>query len=346
MKVRKRLKRFMVNHSKKNAVMLLSVLSKYECVIKAIGKRSQKHGNIVHTVFIVYPETRKFQEAFVYSWFAKFIKFSPVIVGLFAENGKLGITWAVSATRNDLDATHLANLENVNAKMEKAKSNLQAKFYTRAGSLPSIMKSNGVKEDFTESDTTVDAVYDSVLQVVKEESMPADTNIVIMGGNGFIGKRFTEKLIREDWAGSVFLLDVDNKSDLNLLAQTVADQATIFLNVTRRGAIDDEYARSIKKFKKRAFLNEVFGITKEEILTIKESGTPFYNIVGGRGSNLLEILIQLLGLKSLLEKFPILKKFLKMNISSIPPFPHEYEGGIPCCALTPDVKHEIIVKKL
>lgn len=132
--------------------------------------------------------------------------------------------------------------------------------------------------------------------------------VIVLGGKGFIGRRIVKKLKHE--GRKVFCVDVDHDSSW---PGHLEGQSVVVINVTKKAALN----HYIPFFWEGVILlNEVYPApSKEEIENMKSKKVPAFHVVG-------------------------------LMAASIPSFPREYAGGIPCCAGWNSSEIEVIIREL
>lgn len=296
--------------------MVLNLLIGNTAAYTILGGLNRLSGWKIKTVFLLYPANEKYTHEYVYGWYAKSMRWKPRIVGLFRQNQKWGITFAVSSPERDFfKEENTANLYSLATRLEEIRHMLGASQKTFAGIIPSILNARNIIKNPPENAITVMAVQKAVATVIEKEQLPLNTPIVVLGGQGFIGKNF---IAAAESAGKnpTYSIDVNNKADFDDLITKLKDKPAIILNISKKGALR-EYTPHL--WPGAIVLNEVYPEpTKTELKIISERGAKCYHIVGAKGQ-------------------------------AWPSFPRAYQGAIPCCAsFRPDKtmgEYEVVIQK-
>lgn len=146
--------------------------------------------------------------------------------------------------------------------------------------------------------------------VIKAEKKinPLGFPVIVLGGKGFIGRRIVKKLTHK--GRKVFCVDVDSDSSW---PKHLLGQPAVVINVTKKAALK-EYIPLF--WEGLILLNEVYPApSKEEIESMRSKKVPAFHVVG-------------------------------LMANSLPSFPREYAGGIPCCAGWDSPEMEVIIREL
>lgn len=271
----------------------------------------------IRSVFLLYPAHEKYTQAYTYLWYARRYKWQPILLSIFRQNKKWGLTFAISATERDFyESKNRDQLRSLIIKMESLRQRIGADQKTFAGILPGLFVSREIMEgsESPEKRTTIRAIQQALEYVKQTEGLSKETPVIILGGAGFIGKAFAET----DQSNNYYPLDINSREYFIGLVEKFFGRPLILLNLTKKGALS-EYIPYLRPG--AIVLNEVYPEpSKTEVAAIKAKGASCYHISGVKGK-------------------------------AWPSFPRGYEGGIPCCAsFLPDREEggscEIIVRKL
>ena len=254
----------------------------------------------VKTVFLLYPGNEKYLLAYVYPWYAQKFKWKPCLLGLFRQNQGWGLIFGISATEKDF--LHDSNGEQIRAierSMEKIRKIIGAEQKSFAGILPGLLVARGMVGDPVESRITAKAVLQALRITREQENLEGNTDIIILGGNGFVGRLVVKALADTGYRGTVHSVDVGNCHEFKTLSDRLRGKSTILLNAAKRGALR-EYIPLL--WPEVVVLNEVYPEpSRDELNLLNDIGIQCYHIVGVQGK-------------------------------AWPAFPRGYAGGIPCCA--------------
>lgn len=282
-------------------IYLLGILNKY-----LLGSR-------IKSIFIMYPASKKHSDRYVFDWYAERIKWKPALVGILKQNSFWSLVFGITAMEADFyEEKNLENLINLEKRTEKIKNLAEAENKRFAGILPSIFASKKITNVSAENSATVQAVIEAVKQLILRLKLASDTPIILLGSEGFIGKRFFEAY---DGGGKIYPIDIKNSEQIGDWPIHLKGKNVIILNITKKNALS-RYIDSL--WKESVILNEVYPEPDElEIKRIRKTGARIFHIVGVKGK-------------------------------AWPSFPSAYSGGIPCCAsyLPRDEKLDVIIKEL
>lgn len=304
------------SHSRRIFVIIANLIFGNIVAYFALGTINRLCGNRIRTIFTLYPANEKYTSEYVYTWYAKSMRWSPRLLGIFKQNRRFGLTFAVSSSEKDFLADeNKQKMIELDAAMEKIRRIIGAKQKTYAGILPGIMMSRGIMKTSAECKTTVAAIMRAISKLQKTELIPNDAPIIILGGKGFIGNALIKTM--KHYPGELFVIDLNNKEDFLSITDKIGNQSAIILNLTKRGVLKS-YAPFM--WPKAIVLNEVYPEPSTvEVRMIKNRGAKCYHIVGTKGK-------------------------------AYPSFPRAYRGGIPCCAsflpeISKEGEYEILIEE-
>lgn len=297
------------------------------------GENQAKHLNFIQelirkcrAIFICYAPDKRYRKAYESFYPDPKSLWKPVPIGYFELYKQFGIVFALPATESELRKATFEELLGLHQWMEKVKKHCGAEQATIAGIGASIMNKRGIIRDQVERRVTATAICQAIEKVKRWENLSPKTNIIILGGDGYIGRAVREKLGPPKNGSGFFSLDLRNKDLFPVLLPVLIRRPTIIINISTRNAIKP-YLRQIKTpWSKLVILNEVFPEPSGEIIGMaKHIGSKVYHIVGGNGE-------------------------------AWPPFPWPYstvvenkKRGVPCCAcFMPDEgqKFRVLLEKL
>lgn len=300
-------------HFRRIGVILLNAIFGHIWVYALIGFMNKHIFNKpIKSIFMLYPANEKYTKAYVYSWYARSMKWKSRLVGVLEQNGKWGLIFGISATDEDfVRPENLAKLVAVEARLERVRKVIGADQKTFASVLPGILFSKGIITNPVERDVTVKAILQALDKIKSVEKLPQDVPVIVLGGEGFIGSA-----LRKAGNGNFSSLDVGEEEHFLAFSEKLKGKPLILLNVTKKGALSF-YTPYL--WSEVVVVNEVYPEPSEKELTdIKAMGAICYHIVGVRGK-------------------------------AWPGFPRGYAGGIPCCAsFWPEDGrgYEVLIKKM
>jgi len=308
------LKQVLVSHIRRTAIEIINLLLGYNWVYWLIGLANKKLGWI-ESVFLVYPANDDYALAYVYARRLPKIEWKPWFIGIFWENGKYGVKFAISAHNGHFrDPANKERMRGVVDRMEELRKLFCAKRKTFAGTLPGILFAKRMLRETHEADVTVGVVVKAIEKVKLFDGLRDDIPIVILGGRGFIGRRVVASLPKEN----VYCVDIANgngtsQSKTAEWPSHLKGQRVILVNIALNSALDGYLDRLWPGI---VVVNEVYPEPSPETeKRLRSIGCVCYHIVGVRGG-------------------------------ALPSFPHGYHGGIPCCAAWPSGQMEALLFKV
>lgn len=238
-------------------------------------------------------------------------KWSPLLAGLVIQDGKIGLKFFTSSFENDFEnPENKSNLEDFIAKVENIRKITGAKQKTFAGILPSILYRRRIIGSMYETEIVVESVHKAIDEVIKLEGYSVKTPLIVLGGNGFIGRRVVKNLQGRE----VYCVDKNSECDFSTSwPQHLTGKDAILINISRKFVLKN-YIPYI--WPSLILLNEVYPEpTKEEIQDFSNKGGNIYHLAGVKGR-------------------------------AIPSFPKAYSGAIPCSAAWKSDDIKVVVKRI
>lgn len=293
-----RLTDFIVRNIRRLTVLVLCIIAGNPVSLALIGLLNRLNGNI-HSVFLLYPADERYTKAYAFDWFARRYRWRPVLLGIFLQNGRIGLTFGISATERDFhNSDNNEKLRQLNNQMERIRNLVGAERKSFAGILPSVLATRlDLRENLTENHITVAAVVKALYRLIQEKGLAPETPLVVLGARGFVGQELI--LALHDYPGRVYAIDQHNREEFSNFAELLQGTPAIVVNLTKKAALK-EYAGLF--WPEAVVLNEVYPEPgKDELRLIAETGAECWHLVGVKGT-------------------------------AWPSFPRAYRGGIPCCA--------------
>ncbi len=271
------------------------------------------NGRPIKTIFTMYPTNIRYMRTIIYSWYAPFVKWSPVISKIMKQDNKFGIVFGITAMEKDFAGPEgRKNLKDLHDKMSKIKKAIGVEQMTFSGVLPSrfcSMKITSTDEPI-ERKNTVGIIQTVVNMVRKNEKVPIESPIIILGGDGFIGSMVSNRLRDSGFIGPIVSIDLGD--DVEPVKKLFSGKPALILNITTRKALRN-YLNFL--WPEAIVINEVYPEPSKAVLKqMKTIGCACYHIVGVEGW-------------------------------AFPSFPYAYKDGLPCCASL-DGKFNAKIKKL
>jgi len=294
------------NFGRRLVVLAIDLILNNLVVFLLVGILNRIFGRIV-TIFLAYPASKEYADAYTFGWHRKHMAWNPHPVGLFRQNGGFGIMFVIPNTEKEFEvASNLDNLCLLAERFNRIRKILGAAQMTFSGALPGILFRRKIIIDSPEARVTVAALLKAEKELRRDALVSNDSPMVLLGGGGFIGAPFVEKLV----ASGREVYSVEGKTEW---PHHLKGREMIVVNLTRDGVLPlyiDEFWPGM------VLLNETYPEPRQaDIDHMKSVGVVPYHIVG-------------------------------LRAKSWPRFPRAYAGGIPCCAGYLDKNMEVIIKKL
>lgn len=296
-------------HVRRLALEVLNLLLNHNIVFVTIGIFNKRF-HFLESIFLVYPASRKYAEAYVYEFRRVKVEWSPWLSGLLIQNGKITLMFSISATNGQFsNENNDQKLRNMSNRMEEIKNLLGANRKTFAGILPGVLYAKRILREAPEAELTAEAVAQAI-SLVKVSEKLHDIPIVILGGKGFIGRRVLKLL--GGVSEKVISIDlVDGKTKQDLWPNHLKGEKILVVNITINNAMSD-YLDLM--WPGTVVLNEVYPEPNKEVIdALTFNKCKCYHIVG-------------------------------VSASAFPPFPAAYKGAVPCCAAWPSLEMKVVVK--
>jgi len=303
-------KKRMIGHIRRSGAFLLNFIFNHRPVFCAIGWIN-RHLSFLSSVFLVYPASSKYALSYVYVRHLHLSQWSPWLLGIFRQNNKWGVMLGISSTEKDFyQKNNTEKLRQLVNEIEVVRHCLGASQKTFSGILPGVLYAKGIVQETLEADITVEVIIEAEQQVRELEGIDENVPLVILGGQGFIGRRLISKFNGRE----IYCIDVIGRTDkAEHWPNHIRGQKAVLLNVSRQTVLSQYLPRL---WPEMVLLNEVYPEPNKRCLRkISMIGLSVYHIVGVEGQ-------------------------------AYPPFPQAYAGGIPACAarLTPEM--QVLVRKL
>ena len=262
---------------KKTLLLVVNFLFNYNFVFRLLGFL-----RIFRTVFVAYPATEKYALAYVDPQYRDRMRWTPWIVGIFCQDGYMGLMMVISSTEKDFTVEETDNLRRLYNRTEKIRSLLRANQKTFAGVLPGIFIKTGITTKCPEADITIIALRRAEEEVRRLEGHSDKLPIILLGGKGFIGDRYCQLQNGRE----VCLVDKGSNGPINAQdwPEHLFGKPAILVNVSRYGVLQ-HYTHLF--WPGLIVLNESYPEPDSEVLrAVKLQGATVYHLVGFRAWSL------------------------------------------------------------
>jgi hypothetical protein len=302
-------------HLQRLAMVVSNLLLRHDAVFWLVGRLNSRM-RILKNVFVAYPATQEYADTYSYRWVQQRCRWYPWLVGMYRQNGMLGLMTVISSSEDDFfhpaDPNHnRQHLEALIQRTERIRQLLGAEQTSFAGILPGVLKARGIRTDGRELEVTVEAVIRAEAKLRAEIGYPEDTPLILLGGKGFIGRRLAERL--RDRETCVVDILPGRRINHETWPLHLQRKSAILINLTKKAVISD-YMKLF--WKELVLLNEVYPEPNaDEIAFLSGIGVQAYHIVG-------------------------------VKAQALPQFPFAYSGGVPCCAAWNASDMEVLLRRL
>lgn len=303
----KDLRKLLISHIRRITIEIVNLFLNHDLVFKVIGL-ANKRLKVINSVFLVYPANENYGLFYAYCRRLQRNVWDPWLVGIFWQNGKVGIKFAISAHNGQFrDSTNEERLRKLANRIEELRRLFHAERKAFAGILPGILFLKRIVRETPEAEVTVKIIVQAIKQTKLAAGLPEDSPVIVLGGKGFIGRRVVSSISER-----VYDVDIDEKESVDWPFHLWGQQA-LLVNITLNSVLD-YYIDSL--WPEVVVLNEVYPEpSRETIEGLKKIGCLLYHITGVKGR-------------------------------AFPAFPFAYQGGIPCCAAWPASEIEVLLLKM
>jgi hypothetical protein len=292
-------------------IYLFNVLVHNRPVLLLLGWLNRRW-HFLTTIFVMYPATEDYTRAYETPRGREVMRWSPWIVGFYRQNGQFGLSAVISSTEDQFRDPE--NVDKLQAMVNEARAIgdlVGASQLSFAGVLPGILNAHRIVKGSVEARVTVEAIVRAEEALRATVGMNKDTPLVLLGANGFIGRRASRRLDhRTIYSADPTLQPIETNKQWRRDLQGLP---VIVLNL----ATPDALRKIVTELWREAVvLNEVYPEPDAATCAaLRAAGCAVYHITG-------------------------------LRALSIPPFPKVYRDGIPCCAGRISESMEPIIAKL
>ncbi len=260
------------SHFRRLPIEVISVLINHDWLFRLIGALNRRVG-LIQSVFLVYPGNEKYSGSYLYQSRIVKAEWEPWPCGLLWQNRRATVMFCITASSEQFtDTGNTENLVRVVRRMENLRELFGAKTKTFAGILPGVLYSKRFVREAPEADLTAVAVSQAITLVKSQESLGADTPIIVLGHRGFIGRRVV-KLLQYD---CVYGVDKNDSWPHHLRGRRA-----VVINVALNGAINC-YVDMM--WPGMVVLNEVYPEPGADMVEkINRQGCALYHVTGVAG---------------------------------------------------------------
>lgn len=301
-------------HSRCLGFELLNLLFCHDWLFKLAGRWNGRT-HLIKAVFVTYPANGDYASAYSYSWRRKRAKWRPHLAGIFFQNDKWGIMFAVSAGNEDFrDPDNFPRLKSLCQRMEQLRLMFRADQKTFGGILPAVLGKSRLIKEMHELEMTLAVTAGSLFCIRQIERLDFFVPVIVLAGSVSMIRR-----VREAFGGKCDKIIFINPREL-------ADQGAAALGlaeISGRQALVVNLAsgEELEKFSallwpQAVILNEAYLRNMRELKAIFSGlDCRFYQIAGVKGR-------------------------------TYPRMPGVYSDAIPCCQGWIDPRMTPVLRKL
>lgn len=248
-------------------ILPIIFLTRFDIFWILLGKLNILFNNPINSVFITYPSSKKFIKYFTFEIFVDKFNWMIIPISLYKYNNRWGLILGCPTLEKDLD--NKDKLKNLISHSLKIKKFLNIKYINYAGIIPSLIKKYNIKNDVIKNNSLKIShiIYLCVKKIFLKHNMDKNNLIIILGSNGYIGKKLSNYLSAKNY--NLLKIDVDTSIEYVNKINT----KSLLIDVSRKGVLN-EYKDIFSN--NTILLNEVYPPSK-----IKQS--PFlyaYHLAG------------------------------------------------------------------
>ncbi|MBD2248700.1 hypothetical protein [Nostoc sp. FACHB-888] len=302
-----------INFHRRLFCLIFNLIFNHKVVYLAVGFLN-KRWKFLRTIFVGYSVEQGYLEPYAFPSFRSYIKtykWTPFLAGFFIQDGKLGLKFFISSNEDDFyRADNKENLIQFASRVEDIRQISGATQNAFAGVLPGVLYRNRIIRSMSETEVVIKCILKGISKVQTEEGYIGDIPLIVLGGNGFIGRR----VIRQIKGRDVYCVDLDSEEQVSYSWPAhLKGSPAILINISRSFVLSN-YIPHV--WRELVLLNEVYPEpSPKEVESYKEKGSSVYHLAGVKGR-------------------------------AYPSFPKGYSGAIPCCAAWMNQDIEVVLKKL
>lgn len=272
-----------------------------------------KRWKFLRTIYVGYSVEEGYLESYAFPSlnYIETYKWTPFLAGFLIQDRKLGLKFFISSNEDDFNrADNKENLIQFVSKVESIRQISGATQKTFAGILPGVLYRNRIIRSMSETEVVIESILKGISKVQTQEGYLGDIPLIVLGGNGFIGRRVIKQLKGRD----VYCVDLDSEEQVSYSwSSHLKGSPAILINISRKFVLSN-YIPHI--WRELVLLNEVYPEpSPKEIESYVEKGGSIYHLAGVKGR-------------------------------AYPSFVKAYSGAIPCSAAWMNQNIEVVLKKL
>lgn len=302
-----------INFHRRLFCLVFNLIFNHKVVYLIVGFLN-KRWKFLRTIYVGYSVEEGYLESYAFPSFRSYIKtykWTPFLAGFFIQDGKLGLKFFISSNEDDFyRADNKENLIQFASRVEDIRQISGATQKTFAGVLPGVLYRNRIIRSMSETEVVIESILKGISKVQTQEGYIGDIPLIVLGGNGFIGRRVIRHLKGRD----VYCVDLDSEEHVShSWPAHLKGREAILINISRKFVLSN-YIPHI--WRELVLLNEVYPEpSPKEVESYKEKGGSVYHLAGVKGR-------------------------------AYPSFPKAYSGAIPCSAAWMNQDIEVVLKKL
>lgn len=297
----------LLKNARRLVILCTAILLTNPLTLWLVGRINRLLGRPLCTMFVGYAASPKYREAYAFSFMLPWIRYRPMIVGLFIQNGRLGIIAMTSSVEPDfLSPLHLDRLHEGCHRIAERLGIDEVNF---SGILPTVFRRAGLMSELHHQSrcrVVGGVVTDAAIRTADAHDIDAYLPIVLLGGRGSVGRAVATELGRR--GRTCFIVDLNDRWPEHLRGERI-----LLVDVSKRGALE---RRAPQLWEGVVVLNEAYPEPDAStVAALRARGIAVHHVCG-------------------------------VEATSLPPFPGAYAGGVPCCAAREDPGLRTVVKTL
>lgn len=196
-----------------------------------------RHSRTIRTVFFCYAGSTYYARRYCFRWSERWLIDTPTPIGVYRQGGHWGLILASPISeRQIVDPNRAERLNQLLQRVDSVAGAIGAERVRLAGVLPGHLRRQGYSAGRDDRELVARVIRGAVARA--QERLPTDVPIVLLGGQGYVGRALQRALRR---SGRSFHV-VDRLSENRSIPQALQARPVLLVDVSRRGALDGHVA--------------------------------------------------------------------------------------------------------
>ncbi len=222
----------LLKNARRLVILCTAILLTNPLTVWIVGRINRLLGRPLCTMFVGYAASTKYREAYAFSFMLPWIRYTPMIVGLFIQNGRLGIIAMTSSVEPDfLSPVHLDRLHEGCHRIAERLGIEEVNF---SGILPTAFRRAGLMTELHHQSrcrVVGRVVTDAAIRTAEAHDIDTYLPIVLLGGRGSVGRAVATELGRR--GRTCFIVDLNDRWPEHLRGERI-----LLVDVSKRGALE------------------------------------------------------------------------------------------------------------